>query len=72
MLYERFETTRRCEVGKYGKNFREKEAEDLEKLTRLIQNKILHHPMDVLKKYDPDSEEGQRALALICEMFDLK
>lgn len=72
MLYERFENTRKCEVGKYGKNFREKEAEDLEKLTRLIQNKILHHPMEVLKKYDPDSEEGQRALALICEMFDLK
>jgi glutamyl-tRNA reductase len=72
LLQERFEEVRRCEVTKAAKGRPESSAEDLEKLTRLIQNKLLHQPMDALKSYDPDTEEGQRALAIICKLFDLK
>lgn len=72
LLYEHFENIRKCEVIKGVKPSAAGDAENVEKITRLISGKLLHHPTEVLKSYDPESEEGQKALAIVCKLFDLK
>jgi glutamyl-tRNA reductase len=72
LLHERFDEVRRCEVRKNQKHFCDKEAKDLEKLTLLIQKKLLHRPAEILRQCDPETEEGQRTLEVIRHLFDLK
>jgi glutamyl-tRNA reductase len=72
LLFEHFESVRQCEVLKGAKPSAKGDVENVEKITRLILGKLLHHPTEVLKSYDPESEEGQQALAIVCKLFDLK
>jgi len=72
LLHERFDQVRKDEIGKGLKNFREREAEDLERLTLLIQKKLLHRPTEFLRQCDSESEEGRRVLEVVRDLFDLR
>ncbi len=71
-LHAHFDEVRRCEVLKNQVRFCDKEAEDLEKLTRLIQKKLLHNPTRLLRQCDPETEEGRRTLEIVRDLFGLK
>lgn len=71
-LHDHFDSARRCLVIKNQGRFCKKEQSDLEKLTHQIQNKILHRPMEILRKYDPETEEGRKAIEIVRDLFDLK
>ncbi|MBN1865812.1 glutamyl-tRNA reductase [Candidatus Sumerlaeota bacterium] len=70
-LHERFDEIRRNEVTRNLKRFRDGDAQDVENLTQSIQKKILHRPAEVLRRYDPDTEEGRLAIEIVREIFGL-
>jgi glutamyl-tRNA reductase len=71
-LHAHFDEVRRCEVLKNQGRFCEKESEDLEKLTRSIQKKLLHNPTRILRQCDPETDEGRRTLEIVRDLFGLK
>ena len=71
LLHDRFERVRRCEVEKNARRFCDKESEDLDKMTRAIQQKLLHRPTKVLRQCDPETEEGRRVVEIVRDLFDL-
>ncbi len=71
-LYTHFDEIRRSEVLKNQGRFDEREAENLEKLTRSIQKKILHNPTRILRQCDPETDEGRRTLEIVQDLFGLK
>jgi len=71
LLHDRFERVRRCEVEKNARRFCDKESENLDKMTRAIQRKLLHHPTEVLRQCDPETEEGRRVVEIVRDLFDL-
>jgi glutamyl-tRNA reductase len=70
-LHERFEAVRREEVERNLKRFCDDEAEHLERLTRLILNKVLHQPTENLREADLETEEGRRLVDAARRMFNL-
>lgn len=72
LLHDRFDQVRKRETGKNLKRFCAKEEDDLDKLTLGIQKKLLHRPTEFLRQCDPETDEGQRTMEIIRNLFDLK
>jgi glutamyl-tRNA reductase len=71
LLHEKIDAICRCEVERSRKRFSKSDVGNIEKMLASMQKKILHQPSRVLRRYDPETEEGMRAIEIVRQLFDL-
>ncbi|MFO7768823.1 MAG: glutamyl-tRNA reductase [bacterium] len=66
-----FTETALAEAEKQAKHFQDKDREMLQKYTRSLVNKLLHHPTVRIKEIDRSSRSGLAKLEAVTDLFDL-
>ncbi len=74
LLQHRFGMLREAEIKRYGKKFCSDDREQLQKFTGSLCNKMLHQPIDFLRRLSEEATTGDQlaALDIIRRMFDLE
>jgi glutamyl-tRNA reductase len=60
------------EARRQAKHFADTDSEQVEKYTRSLLNKLLHHPTVQLRGLDPDTPGGLAMLDSVLRLFDLE
>ena len=71
-LRKAFEEIGEREALKHSKHFHRSDREMLERYTRSLINKLLHHPTIRIKELDRSTAEGVNKLAAVQELFQLR
>ena len=70
-LRQKFEAARDDEVTRHLRQFPAEQHERVQALTRALVNKLLHPPTVAIKRLDLATDDGQRGLETVCDLFDL-
>jgi glutamyl-tRNA reductase len=70
-LRHTFEEIGQQEAERHAKHFSEAEQEALQRYTRSLINKLLHHPTLCIKTVDRSTSDGMAMLAAVQDLFQL-